>query len=283
MFNSFWRGHSSTNSQGLQWMSWEWLSTPKAFGYMGFKCFKAYNMAMVGKKAWKLVSTLDSLITWLLKAKYFSKGDYYVVVIGHNPNYVWRSIWSVKVVIRRGFQWSIGTGATIPVWDHPSLRNVDCIFPITDQHLEWPHISVSNLLITHQKQWNMELINEFFDNTTTGRNTPLLTSVLHDMPIWMFEKDGVYSVRSAYRDIMIIIWKLHRGIGILFWSNSFHRRWITFYGELVAIVCLQESGYKQKVFGVQIIVRCVTTRLKIILVFSACVVKVCSVGNTLAY
>ena len=85
--------------------------------------FKAFNMAMVGKQAWTLVSSPESLITCLLKAKYYPQSDYFGARIGHNPSYVWRSIWSAKDVIRRGFQWSIGTGEHIPVWDHPWLNN----------------------------------------------------------------------------------------------------------------------------------------------------------------
>jgi len=49
-------------------------------------------MAMVDKHAWKLISTLGSLIARLLKAKYFFRGDYFKVGEGHNPIYVWRSI-----------------------------------------------------------------------------------------------------------------------------------------------------------------------------------------------
>jgi len=86
---------------------------------MGFKGLKAFNMAMVDKQTWKLVSSLESPITRLLKAKYFPQSDYFRASIGHNPSYVWCSIWSAKDVIRRGFQWSIGTGEHIPVWDHP--------------------------------------------------------------------------------------------------------------------------------------------------------------------
>jgi len=89
------------------------------FGGMGFKGLKTFNMAMVGKQAWKLVSSPKSLITRLLKAKYFSRSDHFGASIGHNPSYVWCSIWSVKDVIRRGFHWSIGTGEHIPVWDNP--------------------------------------------------------------------------------------------------------------------------------------------------------------------
>jgi hypothetical protein len=166
MLNSFWWGHNSANSRGLHWLSWERLSVPKVFGGMGFKGLKAFNMAMVGKQAWKLVSSPESLITRLLKAKYFPRSDYFGASLGHNPSYVWRSIWSAKDVIRRGFQWSIGTGERIPVWDHPWLSNAARILPSTRQHLDWPSMTVSDLLVTPYKQWNMDLINAFFDNAT---------------------------------------------------------------------------------------------------------------------
>jgi len=50
----------------------------------------------------------------------------------------------------------------------------------------------------------MELINAVFDNVT-ARNifyTPLLLSLTHDVPVWKFERDGAYSVKSAYKDIL---------------------------------------------------------------------------------
>jgi len=62
------------------------------FGGMDFKGLKAFNMAMVRKQAWKLVSSPKSLITRSLRAKYFPRSDYVGASIGHNPSYVWRSI-----------------------------------------------------------------------------------------------------------------------------------------------------------------------------------------------
>lgn len=58
-------------------MSWERVSTPKSFGSMGFKNLKAFNIAMIGKQAWKLVTSPNSLITKLLKAKYYPRSDYF--------------------------------------------------------------------------------------------------------------------------------------------------------------------------------------------------------------
>ncbi|KEH15732.1 hypothetical protein MTR_0607s0040, partial [Medicago truncatula] len=116
---------------------------------MGVKGLKAFNMDMVGKKTWKLVSSLESLITHLLKAKYFPRSDYFGASIGHNPSYVWRSIWRAK-------------------------------------------------------DWNMELINTFFETVTARNifNTLFLPSATHDMPVSKFETDGTYSVKSAYKDIL---------------------------------------------------------------------------------
>ena len=107
-------------------------------------------------------------------------------------------------MIRRGFQWSIGIRERIPVWDHPWLSNAARILPSTHHHLEWTSITISDLLVTPQKQWNMELINVFFDNATAINifNTPLFPSVTHDVPVWKFERDGAYSLKSAYKDIL---------------------------------------------------------------------------------
>jgi len=99
MLNSFWWGHNAANSKGIHWMSWERLSTPKCFGGMGFKNLKAFNMAMIGKQAWKLVTSPNSLVTKLLKAKYYPRSDYFGVAVGHNPSYVWRGLWKVKEMV----------------------------------------------------------------------------------------------------------------------------------------------------------------------------------------
>ena len=135
MLNSFCWGDSSPNSRGLHWLSWEKLFTLKVFCCIGFKSFKAFNMAMVGKQAWKLVSNPDYLIMWLLKAKYFPWGNYYGAAIVHNSIYVLHNIYSVKDVIWRGFQCNICIGESIRVWDHLWLHNADCILSTIDQHL----------------------------------------------------------------------------------------------------------------------------------------------------
>lgn len=196
--------HNATNSKGIHWMSWERLSTPKSFGSMGFKNLKALNMAMIGKQAWKLVTSPNSLITKLLKAKYYPRSDYFGASVSHNPSYVWRGLWRVKDMVRRSFQWSIGTGESISVWHQLWLGNHEQLTPVTELHSMWSELRVANLLQVNAKQWNKSFINYVFDTGTAEQiyKTPLLPSVQQDIATWRFEKDGNYSIRSAYCDIL---------------------------------------------------------------------------------
>jgi hypothetical protein len=65
-------------------------------------------------------------------------------------------------------------------------------------------LKVSDLLVPNSKQWHTENIYLLFDNVSAQHicRTPLYASVQQDIPTWKLEKNGIYSVRSAYRNIM---------------------------------------------------------------------------------
>jgi len=99
---------------------------------MGFKNLKAFNLAMIRKQAWKLVTSPDSLIARLLKAKYFPHNDYFSASLGHNPSYVWRSLWNAREVVSRGLKRSIGTGETLSVSNQSWLRDPIRLLPLIE-------------------------------------------------------------------------------------------------------------------------------------------------------
>jgi hypothetical protein len=90
------------------------------------------------------------------------------------------------------------------------------------------------------------------------------------VPTWKLEKDGGYTVRSAYKDVMNhnVAALQHRvpGTGIVFGSLNCHQRLKISCEEHVVIVCLQEFGCNQKVFSVLINAQCVKKVLKIVLI-----------------
>ncbi|MCH81376.1 ribonuclease H protein [Trifolium medium] len=169
MLNSFWWGHSGNNACGLHWLSWERLSVSKNHGGMGFKDLQSFNLAMLGKQAWNLVTKPSNLITKLLKAKYFLRCE------------------------------------NINVWNQNWLKDGMAIPTPTDMQILGDVTNVQDLMSSNSKTWDYEKIHSIFDSNTANRilQTPLFASVRADTLVWKMENDGIYSVRSAYKNRFI--------------------------------------------------------------------------------
>jgi len=38
--------------------------------------------------------------------------------LGHNPSFVWQSLFSSKVVLKERFRWKLGNEKDIHIWEH---------------------------------------------------------------------------------------------------------------------------------------------------------------------
>lgn len=177
------------------------LSVHKNYGGMGFKDLASFNAAMLGKQAWQFQTEVGSLVSRLFKARYFPRSDYLRASIGANPSYIWRSIHSVQRLIRQGARWCIGTGSSIPLMNHPWLVNGGCITSLNTGGAQFRTGSISDLIDPSTKAWRQDLISHLFDDSTTDAilRTLLFPQVLSDALSWSCERNGQYSVRSAYR------------------------------------------------------------------------------------
>ncbi|XP_058724167.1 uncharacterized mitochondrial protein AtMg00310-like [Vicia villosa] len=122
MLNSFWWGGGRSN-KGIRWLTWERMTMLKKEGGLGFRDFKAFNMAMVAKQGWNFLSKPNSLVSRIFKARYFPHSSYLDSKVGNNPSFVWRSLWKAKEVLKIGSRWSIGDGRSIKVMHEPWLRD----------------------------------------------------------------------------------------------------------------------------------------------------------------
>jgi hypothetical protein len=52
------------------------MSRPKCVGGIGFRDMRLFNIAMLGKQGWRLMTRPDSLCARVLKGRHFPNGDF---------------------------------------------------------------------------------------------------------------------------------------------------------------------------------------------------------------
>ncbi|XP_074339885.1 putative mitochondrial protein AtMg00310 [Apium graveolens] len=117
----FWWNAKQSNGVQINWMPWERLEKHKSAGGMGFRNFKDFNLAMLGKQVWRFLTNPESLVSRLYKARYYVDGDFLNSPLGHNPTFIWRSIVEAKKILRDRVRWRIGTGQDIQITGQPWL------------------------------------------------------------------------------------------------------------------------------------------------------------------
>src|SRR4051812_40236335 len=66
--------------------------TQKKKGGMGFRDFQSFNLAMLAKQVWRLISVPKSLCVRVLRAKYYSDGDILKAGPKGDASFTWQSI-----------------------------------------------------------------------------------------------------------------------------------------------------------------------------------------------
>ncbi|XP_065625688.1 uncharacterized protein LOC136065853 [Quercus suber] len=167
---------------------------------MGFQNLQTFNLPLLSKQGWRILSNPDSLVARIYKAKYFPHGDVLNSKKGNNPSYAWRSIHNSLEIIRKGTRWKVGNGKRIHIWDDRWLPT-----PSTHKVISPPKPfdnfpMVSSLIDESTKWWKPKLVKSLFlpFEATTILRIPISYSLLEDNLIWIRNKSGTFTVKSAY-------------------------------------------------------------------------------------
>ncbi|VFQ78135.1 unnamed protein product [Cuscuta campestris] len=175
--NSFWWTSKGSSSTGIRWMSWNRLSVPKKFGGMGFKQLHSFNVAMLGKQGWRLLTQPDALVSRVFKA----------------------SILKAQPLIRQGVRRRVGNGRNTLVWGSPWLLDSDNPTIMTDQQF-MPNFPVNFLKDPVTGGWNESLLHSYFNARDVMEilRVPSCPS-REDLWFWSRSPHGHYSVKDGYR------------------------------------------------------------------------------------
>ncbi|KAL0848127.1 hypothetical protein Bca101_021374 [Brassica carinata] len=205
MSGFWWRNKKET--RGIYWKSWEQLSKPKDCGGLGFKDIEAFNLALLGKQLWRILSHKDSLLSRVFKSRYFAKADPLSAGLGSRPSYAWRSIYAAQKLIQQGARVLIGNGENTKVFQdswidqQPARRAQVVRWNPENLRQRPPHnLKVRDLLVNQGREWNLEVLSRIFPAEEVERILKIRTCGRNsrDVYIWDYNKTGAYTVKSGY-------------------------------------------------------------------------------------
>lgn len=85
-------------------------------GGLGFRHLHDFNVALLGKQAWRLLTNADSLVARIYKARYYPQSNFLSTKIGGSPSFVWRSVLEAQNMIRTGAACRMGSGVSNDPW-----------------------------------------------------------------------------------------------------------------------------------------------------------------------
>ncbi|XP_010419037.1 PREDICTED: uncharacterized protein LOC104704691 [Camelina sativa] len=103
----FW-WNNRADSRGLHWISWEKMCTQLSEGRLGFRTLEEFNLALLAKQLWRLLRYPDSLLSRVLKGRYFRYCSPLEIQVSNRPSYGWRSMLVAKHVLSYGIRKTIG-------------------------------------------------------------------------------------------------------------------------------------------------------------------------------
>ena len=194
----FWWGDDE-NSKRMHWLAWWKLCCPKDEGVMGFRDFHSFNLAMLAKQGWRLITAPDSLCAKVLKARYFPNTSILEATVSPGISYSWRSILRGLELLKDGIIWRIGDGENIRIWDDPWLNREGSRQPITPRR-QCLLTRVHELINPITGEWDELLIRDtFWEMDAKVILTMPIRPEFEDFPAWYYDKKGLFSVRSAYK------------------------------------------------------------------------------------
>lgn len=197
----------------MAWVGWKKMCKSKIQGGMGFRNLQAFNLAMLAKQAWRQLTNPSSLVARIYRAKYYPSCDVMGAKLGSSPSYAWRSIYNSLEVIRRGTRWRVGNGKLIHIWEDKWLP-IPTTHKVCSPQLDFDDFPmVSSLIDDDTKRWKVGLIRATFlpFEAETILSIPLSYILPDDSIVWIGNKRGVFSVKSAYYVVLPVVEKAVAG------------------------------------------------------------------------
>jgi hypothetical protein len=201
MIRRYWWG-AENGKRKTHWIAWDIMLRPKDYGGVGFRDMRLFNQALLARQAWRLIQYPDTLCARILKAKYYPNGVLLDTVFSGNGSSTWHAIEYGLELLKKGVVWRVGNGANIRIWRDPWIPRETSRYPRSNQgrcRYRW----VADFLLP-DGTWNLQRLQQYFqeDDISDIMQIKASTRNEEDFVSWFPEKNGVFTVKSAYRLVL---------------------------------------------------------------------------------
>lgn len=102
----FWWGDGDTYSK-IHWKSWQYLGKSKLDGGLRFRDLSSFNIALLAKQCWGLITEPDSLWARVIKARYFPNCDFTKAIKGYRASWSWSGLIEARDSVIAGAIWQV--------------------------------------------------------------------------------------------------------------------------------------------------------------------------------
>ncbi|XP_013594838.1 PREDICTED: uncharacterized protein LOC106303003 [Brassica oleracea var. oleracea] len=171
IMTEFWWGGTAERKK-IPWVAWKKLCKPKDIGGMGFKDLAWFNQALLCKQAWRIWSNPQSLLSRVMKSRYFKQGNFLDCPLWYRPSYAWKSIVHGRELL-----------------SSPRYR-------IDEVDLT---LKVSDLIDERYGTWDAQRVRHLFLEEDANQILGMRPQVqCPDTMVWGFSRNGVYDSQSGY-------------------------------------------------------------------------------------
>jgi hypothetical protein len=135
-----------------------------------------------------------------MEAKYYRGCNVLEAKLGTQPSFAWRSIYNSCGLLREGLIWRIGNGSGVRIWKDKWLPHSYTFMIQSQLAILDPNATVKELIDGDKNWWNLSLLEQLFTKEEVQLILTMRVSVSSqaDVCIWRGNKNGLFSVRSAY-------------------------------------------------------------------------------------
>ncbi|XP_050207657.1 uncharacterized protein LOC126657077 [Mercurialis annua] len=127
------------------------------------------ELELLVRQSLRLISVTKSMMSRLLKAKYYPHTSFLEAKMGSNQSYIWRNLMETQDVMIRGARTRIKDGKNTRIWDDPWLCDATNGFLADPKPPKFSDACVNNLMEINDRSWDVGLIYDVFSPQNAAR------------------------------------------------------------------------------------------------------------------